>query len=255
VGPRRSGKGTIGRVLRALLGKNNVVGPTFSSFAQNFGLQPLIGKLLAIISDARLSGRTDQAVVVERLLSISGEDNITIDRKYQKSWTGKLSVRLMIMTNELPKLTDSSSALAGRYIILTLKNSFYGEEDHTLTAQLLEELPQILNWAIKGWKRLQNRGHFIQPQSSIKITREIENLSSPIKAFIQDRCKIDQNLTVLIDDLFKDWRKWCNDKGYENKSNVQLFGRDLHAAMPGLRSKQCTINSKREREYKGIGLK
>ena len=74
VGPKRSGKGTIGRVLRELLGPGNIAGPTLGSLSTNFGLSPLLGKPCAIISDARLSGRTDQAVIVERLLSISGED-------------------------------------------------------------------------------------------------------------------------------------------------------------------------------------
>jgi hypothetical protein len=38
VGPRRSGKGTLGRVLKALIGAANVCGPTTSSLAGNFGL-------------------------------------------------------------------------------------------------------------------------------------------------------------------------------------------------------------------------
>jgi putative DNA primase/helicase len=74
VGPKRSGKGTIARVLKALFGGANVAGPTLSGLGTNFGLQPLIGKPLAVISDARLSGRADQHVIAERLLSISGED-------------------------------------------------------------------------------------------------------------------------------------------------------------------------------------
>lgn len=76
VGPKRSGKGTIARVLTGMLGRENVCGPTLGGLATNFGMWPLLNKQLAIISDARLSGRTDQAVVVERLLSISGEDSI-----------------------------------------------------------------------------------------------------------------------------------------------------------------------------------
>ena len=56
VGPKRSGKGTIARVLKGLLGAHNVAGPTLSSFATNFGLAPLIGKSVAVISDARLGG-------------------------------------------------------------------------------------------------------------------------------------------------------------------------------------------------------
>ena len=61
VGPKRSGKGTIARILTALLGRANVAGPTLSSLSTNFGLAPLISKPLAVISDARLGGRTDQA--------------------------------------------------------------------------------------------------------------------------------------------------------------------------------------------------
>ena len=57
VGPTRGGKGAIARVETALIGgKKNVAGPTLNSLATGFGLQPLIGKPLAIISDARLSG-------------------------------------------------------------------------------------------------------------------------------------------------------------------------------------------------------
>jgi putative DNA primase/helicase len=74
VGPKRSGKGTIARVLKGLVGQDNVAAPTLSSLATSFGLWPLLGRTVAIIPDARLSGRADATVITERLLSISGED-------------------------------------------------------------------------------------------------------------------------------------------------------------------------------------
>ena len=54
------------------------------------------------------------SIVVERLLSISGEDTLTVDRKYREPWTGQLPTRIVILSNELPRLTDSSGALASR---------------------------------------------------------------------------------------------------------------------------------------------
>ena len=96
--------------LRKLIGTANVAGPALAAFAQQFGLWALVGKPLAIIHDARLGGRSDQAVIVERLLSITGEDALTIDRKMIEPWTGKLPTRLMMLTNELPRLQDSSGA-------------------------------------------------------------------------------------------------------------------------------------------------
>ena len=136
VGPKRAGKGTIVRVLTALLGPENVAAPTLSSLAENFGLQTLVGKPLAAIADARLGGRSDSTIAVERLLSISGEDSITIDRKYRDPWTGRLPTRFMVLTNEMPRFTDASGTIASRFVILMLTNSFYGSEDPGLTDEL-----------------------------------------------------------------------------------------------------------------------
>jgi putative DNA primase/helicase len=54
VGPLRGGKGTIARILKSLVGDGNCAGPTLASLGTNFRMSPLIGKPLAIVSDARL---------------------------------------------------------------------------------------------------------------------------------------------------------------------------------------------------------
>ena len=41
-------------------------------------------------------------------------------------------------------------ALASRFLVLTLHESFYGREDHGLFERFLPELPGILNWALRG---------------------------------------------------------------------------------------------------------
>lgn len=150
VGPSRSGKGTIARVMKELVGKNNPAGPTLAGLGTNFGLATLIGKPLAVISDARLSGNESQ--VVERLLTISGEDNI--DRKFRQQWTGKLPTRLMMLSNELPHFGDSSGIIARRFIVLNFTRSWLGQEDPTLLDRLVAEMPGILNWALDGLARL-----------------------------------------------------------------------------------------------------
>jgi putative DNA primase/helicase len=91
VGIRRSGKGTIARLLTALFGRDMVCNPTFQSIGERFGGENLIGKSIAIIGDARLSGRTDIQTCVERLLSISGEDHQSVQRKNKPDWNGRLN--------------------------------------------------------------------------------------------------------------------------------------------------------------------
>jgi putative DNA primase/helicase len=250
VGPKRSGKGTIGRVLRRLVGKDNVAGPTISSLGGSFGLQPLIGKSLAIVSDARFSGDNISAVI-ERLLCISGEDTLTVDRKFLPSVTMKLPTRFMFLTNELPRMSDASGALAGRFVILRLTHSSYGQEDTTLTEQLMQELPGILQWAIEGLKRLRKRGRFVQPQSVADAVQEMEDLSSPVGAFVRDCCVLGPDQRVWVDDLYKAWKDWCHADGRIAVTTKQTFGRDLAAAVPGLR---CGRNHDHGRFYQGIGL-
>lgn len=251
VGPKRSGKGTIARVLTRLIGNGNVSGPTTSSLAGPFGLQPLIGKTLAIVSDARFHGE-NIATVVERLLCISGEDTLTVDRKHMISVTMKLPTRFMFLTNEFPRLTDASGALAGRFVILRLTESFYGKEDIGLTDRLLNELPGILNWAIEGWRRLRERGHFVMPSSVRDVVQEIEDLSSPVSAFVRDACIVGTGHRVSVDSLYVAWKRWCEDEGRQAVTTKQTFGRDLAAAVAGISRRRGTAM---QPFYEGITLK
>ncbi len=251
VGPRRSGKGTIGRILARLVGAGNVVGPTTSSLAGHFGLQPLIGKSVAIVSDARFRGE-NVSIVVERLLCISGEDALTIDRKFLGSVTMKLPTRFMFLTNELPRMNDASGALAGRFVVLRLIRSFYGEEDLTLTEKLVAELPAILLWAIEGLKRLRARGRFVQPTTASEAVREMEDLASPVGAFVRDCCTVGPGLRVWLDELYNAWQDWCERDGRTVVTNKQTFGRDLAATLPGIARRRGSGDVP---FYEGIELK
>jgi putative DNA primase/helicase len=254
VGPKRSGKGTIARVIRALIGVANCCGPTLASLGGNFGLSPLLGKALAIVSDARLGRGTDSQVVVERLLSISGEDALSVDRKFLDSVTVKLPTRLMLISNELPRLGDSSGALAGRILLLRLRQSFYGREDHGLTDKLLAELPGILVWAIQGWVALRHRGRFVQPLSAADLLNDLRTISSPIAEFIDDCCDVGPEHTVRCDDLYAAYLAWCKEKGRNHPEDAAGFGRNLHAALPDLTKSQPRVDGARIRSYVGIGL-
>lgn len=250
VGPRRSGKGTIARVLSRLVGPRNVAGPTVGSLASNFGLQPLLGKSLAIVSDARFSGQ-DVGIVVERLLCISGEDAISVDRKFLPSVTTKLPTRLVFLTNELPRLLESSTALAGRFLVLQTRKSFYGAEDTGLTDKLLGEMPGIFKWALDGRDHLRTRGRFTEPESSRAAVQELEDLSSPVGAFVRERCIVGPGHRVLLAQIYEAWKAWCEQDGRTTVTSRQMFGRDLAAAVPGVTRRRGTDLAP---FYEGIGL-
>ena len=103
VGPPRGGRGTIGRVLRGLIGAENYIGTSLRAFSELFGMENFVGKKVAVFSDARLDGvpQRNLTTIAERMLSITGEDEIPINRKNAKYWNGQLNARLVIFSNEL----------------------------------------------------------------------------------------------------------------------------------------------------------
>jgi putative DNA primase/helicase len=253
VGPKRSGKGTIARVMRGLVGARNIANPTISGLVGNFALAPLIGKSVAIIPDARIGGKSDPAALIERLLSISGEDALTIDRKHLAQVTTKLTARFVLISNELPKLNDSSGAFASRMILLRLTQSWLGNEDINLTGKLMAELPGILLWAIQGWRRLRERGHFVQPDSAQEMVRELEHLGSPIAAFIEECCLVEDGGQVEKKWLFSRWEDWCEGNGHHAGSS-SVFGRSLRSAVPTLGDCSLRAQGGRAQMYTGIRL-
>jgi putative DNA primase/helicase len=253
IGPKRSGKGTIVRVLQGMVGDDNHCSPTLNGLGQHFGLESLIGKQLAVISDARLSGRADLGAIVENLLRISGEDTISVPRKHREDWTAKLGARFMVVSNEVPGFIDQSGALASRFVVLQLQQSFFGREDRALTTKLLTELPGILNWAIRGLDRLRERGHFMQPSSALEALRQLEALASPIKAFVAERCMLGGSTNA--DQLFQAWRSWSQDQGREHPGTAAMFSRNLSAAFPEIRIMRAQADGSPAHAFNGVCLK
>lgn len=236
IGPPRSGKGTITRVLTALVGKGNVCSPMIRSLSNDFGLQPLLGKLVAIINDARIPRRGTHGLV-ETLLTLSGEDSVTVNRKGVAQIDVRLSTRLILVSNEIPEFPDASCALPNRFLILPFSKSWANQEDTTLTDRLLMELPGILNWAIEGLRRLLNRNRFVQPEAARDQVESMRRLSSPIGAFLEDLCEVAPHRRVAKNELFEAYKLWCAVHNIFCPRN-SVFGRDLHTAIPGIGTSQ-----------------
>ena len=255
IGPKRSGKGTIGRVLRDLVGEANTCGPRLESLGSRFGLQPLIGKKFAYMADVRLEGLAKQQTIAENILRISGEDDVNVERKNRTDWFGRLPSRFLMVSNMVPRIADPSGALSGRFAMLVLKNSFFDREDPDLTGKLLTELPGILLWALDGWARLQEQGAFTVPSSSAEAVASLERLTSPILAFLDDECVIGDGEEVPVDTLFIYYKSWCEHENRNYPGTKETFCRDVHAAVSRVRKVKKRKGNTRTNYYRGIGLK
>jgi putative DNA primase/helicase len=139
-------------------------------------------------------------------------------------------------------------------LILRLTRSWLGHEDTQLTERLLGELPGILDWSIQGLRRLRQRGHFVQPESAASLLAEMERLSSPIAAFLADRCEIDPEAEVPRQALYTAWCQWCEANHIKHPGTQASFGRDLRAVMPEVDDTHPRIDGRQTWCYRGIRL-
>lgn len=258
LGPPRSGKGTIGIVLEHLVGRHNSVSPTLSCLASSFGLEPLIDKRVALISDCRLGRRANQSAIVEKLLPYSAGDTQLVNRKHKSMQTVRPTARFLFLTNELPGFFDASGALASRFVILKLLKSYVGREDRTLQARLLKELPGILLWSLDGFDRLQERGRFLQPESGQDVSDDLLEMTSQVADFVKQKCVIGEDQTVTKKDLFDRYIHWlAMEQGWHTAITMPRFTSELRAVVPtisNLRPK-AGADGQRPRMWRGIGLR
>ncbi len=215
IGPKRSGKGTIARVLTAMIGSSNVATPTFASLVESFGLQGLLNARVAIFGDANMD--KDPVVVgraVEKLKTISGGDGVDVNRKYEKVIQGaRLGVRFVMISNNLQRLTDPTGTISDRFIFLKTTQNFYGREDLGLEARLLAELPGILNWSLAGLRRLNERGSILEPTESVEMRTQSKELGSNVIAFVNSACNTGDGRYTLPDDMYDAFKRWCEVDG------------------------------------------
>jgi putative DNA primase/helicase len=248
IGPPRSGKGTIGRVLKGLLGSTSYAAVSLQSLGSEFGMAHLIGKKLALVPDVKLDRRMNITVVMERLLTTIGEDEQAINRKNKPFWQGRLGIRWLILGNDIPKFrgTDEAGALAARMIMIGMNEDFYGREDFDLTEKLLAERAGILNWAMEGLRRLRDRGRFIQPASGMELIQKLRASTSTIGLFVDECCALGPKESVECDILWLAFCEWSERHEVAVTLSNNTFSGALHKVFPSV----VTTRPRRDNEDK-----
>jgi P4 family phage/plasmid primase-like protien len=233
LGEKRSGKDTTRHVLQSLLPAGAVCGPTLDSLATNFGMSQLINKQLAVVGDMRLGSKADRDLLAENVLKLTGRGLFTIDRKHKEHWTGNLPCKLLLISNEMPRIKDTSGALASRFIIFNTRQSFYGREERNLFRdKLAPELPGIALWAMEGLRRVRERGALAEPHNSIEQRQQLARDGSPVLAFVEERLVLDPQAKTPKDQVHEAYSKWAAANGLYLMSK-NAFVRDLVAATGG----------------------
>lgn len=80
-------------------------------------------------------------------------------------------------------------------------------------------------------------------------------MSSPVGAFIRERCLVAPGERVEVSELYAAWRSWCDKHGRKEHGAGETIGRDLRAAVPSLEKTRPRTPEGRLHFYIGIRLR
>jgi putative DNA primase/helicase len=253
VGPSHSGKSTLLNVIGAIAPANCCTA-TIDSLNSRYGLAPLMGKTLAILGDNRVGRSPDCTAALVNLLRITGNDLVHVEPKFQKAVSVRLPTRFLFAGNTPLDLGDHLGAWKNRLITLVTGTSFEGREDPEQLNKLLAELPGILPWAIEGYRRLRQRGRFIEPARSAQALVALKRKSDPLSTFISERCLLGREFVTDKSVVYGAWCEWCDELNQGPGSQSQ-FGRCLLELYPCIRSTKLRRGNNRYQAYQGITVR
>jgi putative DNA primase/helicase len=267
-GPRRSGKGCIQEALKAACGEDAVATPSFFDLGDRFGLVSFLGKSLAIFSDAHMGHMTDGARVTEVLKVISGGDAVTVRDLHTAPQTNvKIGCRFWIFVNDMMRLTDSSGALAGRFVIWPMLRSFFDSEEGDVKRGIMGEGAGIAVWALCGYVELfgMKRPAIEMGGMARTIADEFAGSSSVIISFLRECCvctegadgrvevKYDPTYWEPFGEVYNVYRRHCERQGNQPVANNR-FVAQLRPHVPLIDTDQLGTGT-RYRKLVGIKLR
>lgn len=254
-GPPRAGKGVVMAVLKELMGEENAAFPMLSELANDFAMQPLVGKPIIFIDEANspLTGR-GQERVIDLLKAVTGGSPLQINRKKKDHLQGvKLPGRFVVACNRLPSFLDPSGAIIARMIPFIFKQSFVGREDIGLADRLKTELPGIFNWAVQGMRDLiEDGGAFSITDNAKAMLEGARRAAAPVYSFCQDCLTVSGVQEVLKEDLYRVYTLYCLKNGNKPLADNR-FHSEIQQTYSTVRSEQSRANG-RKRSWVGIGL-
>ncbi len=221
LGPKRTGKSTLIRVIEALNGHGNCSHVSLQDLvSQRFARARLFGNRINTYGDLPATAMSDVGI----FKNVTGEDEIDAEYKGTQIFSFRNTAKLIYSANTLPSIKVSDDAFYNRWVIIPFENSFYGREDTGLTAKLTtpEELSGILNFALAGLIRLKkNDWQFSDKISSGAYYRRKSN---PVLAFLEDCCESCDTEYVTKADLLRAFNLWASANGHPSATSKKAFG-------------------------------
>jgi len=226
VGSGSNGKSVVYRIIKALLGKENISSYTLAELCKETGYYRvnLVNKLLNYAPE--LSGKGCNPDTVKSLIST---EPVSARSPYGDAFEIENYCKFMFNTNLIPKDIEHTHAYFRRFIYIDFKVKIAKEKrDKTLAKKIIkDELSGIFNWIIEGLKRfIENDNKFTFSQKIEDALLRIETETNSVAAFI-DNFNYIPSVTnkVTLKDLYTSYCTYCKESNNIPVSMIEFSRR------------------------------
>ncbi len=258
-GTGANGKSTFLDLVKTLLGSYGVKLSSDSFMKKRSGTLNLGAQAsLAMLAGARLA-ITDETgenatFDAQMLKSISGDDEVTGRFLRSNPITFKSTTKVVMYGNDKPYGNMNDEGFWRRFRYIKFEHVVpKADRNPNLLAELKNELPGILNWALKGLSEWQENG-LQTPQKILKDGNDYREGQDTVSDFLKRNTQEKLGSRLPIKLLFERYNEWCetNLKSAESKQSFSKRARwyfETH-----MKGKVKDFRTNKDRGYEGIQL-
>ena len=219
IGVAASGKSTIFKLLREIVGQHNTVSLSIQDILENrFAAERLVNKKLNVYAD--MSNKTIKDF--NRFKMIISGDQITVEPKGKQSYEIVPEAKHFFSTNNLPELNEDHDAVWRRFQIVDFPISFAEKKDLGLYARLTteKELEGIVNLLLKTAKNMVRNGHLKYEQELSDVRMRWMLQSNAVHEMIEKSGLVKKQSDQRIDHkrFYELYIRFCKSKRYTIKT-------------------------------------
>ena len=209
----------------------NIIHNLLNDYARQTPVSTIMRKAKGSIPNdiARLKGarfvsttetEEDSHISDAEIKHMTGGDIVTARYLHKEFFEFKPQFKLWVSGNYKPILGEDHG-IWRRLILVPFEVTFDAKtRDDQLENKLTNELPGILNWAIRGCLNWQSQSLKVNPPKRIAdATNEYKSDNDRINSWIYDCCEKDPSFSAKSSELYESFRNWAASNGETGMSH------------------------------------
>lgn len=256
IGEGGTGKSTFLRILKKMLGPENVCSIPLYRFSEKHLTVKMASALANLVDEAPnadLSRWGSLAASESILKSVTSGGEVHVEPKGVDADDRPATARCVFCQNPpLPPFSDRSNGLWRRLRVIPFNVVFDGtanEENNLAETIAATELPGIFAWAVRGLGQLRKLKAFPQCEAGAALIAETRGMLDKEGAFLRENYQVKDGAFTVSADLTTAYVEWCKAEKYPSPKGPQALAADIKRIFPAVKYHSKIIDGKKKRGW------